>query len=244
MIPAHFGSKDRLLFGIYAPAKGKRQRRGVLLCGPWGAEALRAHRSLKSLSDLLADDGFDVFRFDYYGTGDSMGESLDVTLSGWVEDTEAAMDELMGIASVPKVSLVGLRLGAYAAAAAGARRARQVERLLLWEPVTSGVAYLAELLPARAGAPGGEPWEVGGYALSPTLVEELRAARVAGPPGSWRAALVIRSSPGGPPEWSETQGGDLAVEVIPAPRCWVEDQDFGAGAVPVSQLERIREWMR
>jgi pimeloyl-ACP methyl ester carboxylesterase len=244
VIPAHFGRKDRLLFGIYTPARGKRRRRGALLCGPWGAEALRAHRSLKTLSDLLADDGFDVFRFDYFGAGDSMGESLDVTLAGQADDTESAIEELLGAASIPSVSLVGLRLGACAATAAAARRTRHVDRIVMWEPIPSGVGHLAELLPAGVDPSQAESLEVGGYALSPTLIGELGAVWETGVPQPHCPALVIRSSAGDRPEWSGGRDGNVSAEVVPAPRCWVEDHDFGAGAVPVAQLERIREWLR
>ena len=54
----------------------------VVLCPPLGGEFVRAYRVWRILAEQLASIGFDVFRFDYEGTGDSAG---DVTEPGRVE---------------------------------------------------------------------------------------------------------------------------------------------------------------
>lgn len=241
MIPVHFGRKDRLLFGLYTPARGRRRQRGVLLCNPFGDESLRAHRSLRSLTELLANSGLDVFRFDYYGTGDSMGDDLDVTLSGWIEDTEMAVEELRGMASVRQMSIVGLRLGALAAAETAARRPREVDRVVLWEPVLEGTAQLAELGAPTHAAAG--PIEARGFVMSPRLVEELAAARATlmfGPRCRILVAVSDRAEYSG---LAELTGRKAEIAELESPRCWVEDRDYGAGAVPRAMLARIAEWL-
>ena len=76
MIPMYFGSSARKLFGIYeAPMTGSAAR-GVVICPPWGQEYLRAHRALRLLATRLCNAGFHVFRFDYSGTGDSVGDGV------------------------------------------------------------------------------------------------------------------------------------------------------------------------
>ena len=83
MTPLYFGERTRRLFGVYTPAHAAgRPARGVVLCHPWGQEYLHAHRSLRKLGDLLAAAGFDVLRFDYFGTGDSAGDLPEASLAG------------------------------------------------------------------------------------------------------------------------------------------------------------------
>ncbi|MBK7659827.1 MAG: hypothetical protein IPJ28_12035 [Betaproteobacteria bacterium] len=72
VIPLRLGEPPRQLFAMLQPAGGAAPRQhGVLLCNPFGQEAIRAHRLVRVLGDRLAAAGFAVMRFDYYGTGDS-----------------------------------------------------------------------------------------------------------------------------------------------------------------------------
>ncbi len=68
----HFGTSGRELFGIYHAAEVvSPSRPAVLLCNPFGQEAVRAHRIYRILAERLARAGHNVMRFDYYATGDS-----------------------------------------------------------------------------------------------------------------------------------------------------------------------------
>ena len=146
MNPFFFGAGSRRLFGIYTPplATGTRER-AVLLCNPWGQEYIRAHRSMRQLASMLAQAGLHVMRFDYYGTGDSAGESTAVRLEEWEADIETALEELVDISGVSRPSLLGLRLGASIAAAVAGRRRQRLDALVMWDPVVSGDEYVAEL---------------------------------------------------------------------------------------------------
>jgi pimeloyl-ACP methyl ester carboxylesterase len=242
MIPLHFGSRERLLFGSYTPASGSLKRRGVVICNPWGAEALRAHRSLRLLADRLAAEGLEVLRFDYFGTGDSWGEGGQVSLSGCTEDTLCALEEIKAVAAVERVDLVGLRLGAYVAADAAAR-ARDVSRVVLWDPVASGPDYLSELLQGSVRTSGTEGYEVGGFPLPVALREELRLATLDGlPGGSTHVLLAVSQSCNGSVR-GRIQGAEVASRIVDAPPCWVEERDFGSGAVPVELLRVVTEWL-
>lgn len=141
----YFGPSDNYLFGVYhAPTSGNR-REGIVLCSPFGQEYLRAHRSLRRLAINLAAQGYSVLRFDYRGTGDSAGTLADVTAEDWQQDIRHAVQELIDIAAVPKVALVGLRVGALLAAQVAANNP-QISRLLVWDPIVSGQAYIDELI--------------------------------------------------------------------------------------------------
>ena len=55
---------------------------------------MRAHRSLRHLASELTRSGYDVLRFDYRGTGDSIGELSELSVEDWVDDTRQALGEL------------------------------------------------------------------------------------------------------------------------------------------------------
>jgi pimeloyl-ACP methyl ester carboxylesterase len=248
MIPLHFGSSDRRLFGVYTPAPDRRKRRGVVICNPWGAEALRAHRSLKRLADLLAQCGLDVLRFDYSGTGDSFGSGMDTRLTTWIADAELAIEEIAGAAGSTRVAVLGLRLGSYVAAAAAARRASQVDRVVLWEPMFSGSEHLRDLLAqyeSTGRAQSNGILNLGGFPLPTRFREELTGASLSGLPGSAARVLVVHSASASPPSAhaATLAGGELTIVGVEAPPCWVEEREFGAGAVPVNLLRRVTEWL-
>lgn len=145
MNPYYFGSSEKPLFGIYHPPRGQQYKDvGVVLCYPFGHEYIRSHRAFQQLANMLSRAGFNVFRFDYYGTGDSSGNSDEGNIAQWEIDIRAAISELKDVSGVRKVSLVGLRLGATLAYAATADR-NDIDDLVLWDPVVSGKHYVDSL---------------------------------------------------------------------------------------------------
>lgn len=140
----YFGPSSTYLFGAYHPPKLSNRREGIVLCSPFGQENMRAHRSLRRLAINLSNLGYSVLRFDYRGTGDSAGTLAEVTAEDWQQDIRIAVQELIDIAAVPKVSLLGLRIGALLAAQVAANH-QNISRLVMWDPVVSGQAYIDEL---------------------------------------------------------------------------------------------------
>jgi hypothetical protein len=142
MIPFHFGPPDRTLLGLFHPAAdGVPSERAVLLCNPFGQEAVRGHRLYRVLAERMANSGVPVLRFDYFATGDSLGADDAGDLDGWVNDTRAALQELVRRSGASRVVVVGARLGAVLAARA-AVGASSVAKLVLWDPVIDGRVYL------------------------------------------------------------------------------------------------------
>ncbi|PZN27983.1 MAG: hypothetical protein DIU71_16660 [Proteobacteria bacterium] len=244
MMPIQFGRADRIMYGVFTPAVGKRLRRGVVLCNPLGVEAMRAHRSIRMLADVLARAGFDVLRFDYFGTGDSFGDGLSGSLEDWCADTELAVDELAEMAGVRKIALVGLRLGAYVAAVCAARLTRRIDRLVLWDAVVDGSAYLDELMLRGSANDRHEVLEVGGYPVPQRLQQELRTVRFDGLPGRDMPVLAAWSERHDENVLREVMAGTLTSEVRESPACWLEENDFGAGAVPMDLLQTIGAWLK
>ena len=202
MIPLHFGTRQRLLFGLWNPSGRARRRHGVVICNPWGEEAVRAHRTLRILAERLARTGLDVLRFDYFGTGDSLGSSTSVTLTGCVDDTIIAIEEVSTVANVDSVSLIGLRMGAAIAGQAARAGSSVIERLVLWDPLSTGDGE---------GIPAARP--------HPRPADEASRRAAQGTARGAGAVLVVRSEGGGraPPCWQEEAefgAGAVASETI------------------------------
>jgi pimeloyl-ACP methyl ester carboxylesterase len=146
--PCFFGPPDRQLFGAYhAPQAGDR-RTVVVLCYPGPEEWMRAHWAFRQLAGLLTRAGFHLFRFDYFGTGDSAGDALASGPDAWRRDVGLAIAEACAISGQSRVSLVGARLGAALAtlhAATPSPGKHTLQDLVLWDPIVDGTTYMAEL---------------------------------------------------------------------------------------------------
>lgn len=177
--------------------------RGALLyVAPFGDEMNRTRHLAASQARQLAQAGIGVLQLDVYGCGDSAGEFGDARWVLWQDDLalgHAWLHEKLGC----PVGLWGLRLGALLALDYAARATLPVHRLLLWQPVVRGAAFLTQLLrlrlagalldgetagrtgttQLRAALLGGEPTEIGGYLVAPELGAAIdRADASAVPP--------------------------------------------------------------
>lgn len=162
MIP--FALRDWL--GWLHPAASGR---GVVLCPPWGFEALCTRRSLLELAERLAAAGLPCLRLDLPGTGDSLDPPPGTPLlDRWIEALLEAAALLEQRTAVCEIAFVGLRLGALLVAEAAAR-ADGVARLALLAPPRAGRTYLRELR-AFARLAGGDPADHGSAAGPEALV--------------------------------------------------------------------------
>jgi esterase/lipase len=68
------------------------------------------HWNLRLLGEELRKAGLHVFRFDYSCLGDSWGTFEQASVSQWIADVKAALQELADNSGVSSLSVVGLRL--------------------------------------------------------------------------------------------------------------------------------------
>jgi alpha/beta superfamily hydrolase len=184
MKPMFFGDSKRKLYGVYHPPTGaKRRSHAVLMCYPGVQEYGTSLWGFRRLAAMLAQDGHHVLRFDYFGTGDSVGRVEEGAPSVWLADIEQAATELKDLSSARQLSVVGKRLGAALAVKACAA-GLSAQRLVLWDPVTNGRDYVAELemwderrnlLLLHTNRRGKRRSELLGYPFATTLREELEA---------------------------------------------------------------------
>lgn len=130
------------LYGVLHRPEGGMAPLGCVCCAPFAEEKKGAHRLLVDLARALARRGVPVLRFDYRGTGDSAGAFTDFTLAGAIADISQAVSFLQARCGVPRVGLLGVRLGAALAAQALPAIGMAGTTLVLWEPVTNGRRFL------------------------------------------------------------------------------------------------------
>jgi pimeloyl-ACP methyl ester carboxylesterase len=191
---AYFGPPEARLLGVYHPPAGARDLElGVLLCYPAPQEYMRCHWAFHKLAGLLAREGFHVLRFDWFGCGDSAGASDQGSLRQWRLDVTAALAELRDLSGLRRASLVGFRLGAALALQAGVK----LRDVVLWEPVVSGRAHVAELMRqheqrfAHCLHPPPLPHELMGQPFPAALHEELLALDLTAAAPACRAERAI-----------------------------------------------------
>jgi pimeloyl-ACP methyl ester carboxylesterase len=107
------------------------------------------HWALRRLAAHLAGAGAHVLRFDYFGTGDSGGQTHEGTLERWERDVVQASNFLTQTSKIERVSLIGYRLGASLAWKATLAHGLRARDLVLWEPIVSGRRYLSSLIAAE-----------------------------------------------------------------------------------------------
>ena len=189
MHPYYFGDSKRPLYGVYDPPRSARMLdQGVLLCYPLAQEYMRSHWAFRQLVSQLAKTGLHCMRFDFYGSGDSAGASVDGSMAQWHNDVETGLTELKDMAGISKVSLVGLRFGAAIAATAPVQ-AHKVKNLVLWDPVVNGAAYMDNLRRLHDSmlkhhkhyknpwlkSVNGEPTEIFGFTFSERMLGDIQA---------------------------------------------------------------------
>lgn len=163
-------------FCLYHPPAGPC--RGALLhVHPFAEEMNRARRMAALQARAFAARGIAVLLLDLHGCGDSAGDFGDASWNGWLDDLDAARAWLEQ-RSGQRAGLWGLRLGGLLALES-ARRASPA-RLLLWQPVTAGAAYLNGFLRLRLAADMLQGGEAGGSAALLAQLEAGQGLEIAG----------------------------------------------------------------
>jgi pimeloyl-ACP methyl ester carboxylesterase len=243
MMPFFFGAPGRQLYGVYhAAAAAGRVGRGVVFCNPYGQEGIRCNRPYRVLADQLARQRWHVLRFDYSSSGDSFGEDSEARAAAWLDDIGAAIAELQAMTGVREVHLLGMRLGGLLAGITAVAR-RDVNGLVLWDPVLSGRSYLAEIVPGwRPDMPGDAAGEAYGFVVPAAFARDLAElrldpARLAALPRLLvvASALTAESRP-------LARLANATTREVGGPLPWTKDNDFGAGPLPVAAMRTVVEF--
>lgn len=186
------------LFALYHPPTSPPEcQGGVVYVHPFADELNQSRRIIALLARELAGRGWAVLEVDLFGCGDSAGDFRQALWATWLEDLGTAAEWLRE-RHPGRVSLWGLRLGGLLALDFAGRSRVPLDRIVLWQPATSGAAILEAFLrpqegrwspPRRAGVAspacgleallaGDAPVEIAGYELSPELARAIHRVRI------------------------------------------------------------------
>lgn len=245
--PIWFGPEKRRLFGwIHLP---ERAVAGFVLCPPIGIEGSAGYRGLTTLAERLEAAGNVVVRFDYTGTGDSAGNTEDVTsVENWVTDIEIAI-ELVRSTGVSYIGLIGLRVGALLAAHVAPKAS--VDALVLWDPCFTGQRFLREqeilgsVVSSMAevnSVSTNDLVDIPSIHLSRNLAETLAALDLGSETGRLPNEVLVLTRPDRP------VNAAMRVRLSAVNTKWAEAPDqyiFFESPTPVmpnSTIDRIAEW--
>ena len=248
MTPVVIASDGGECFGTYHPAPGP----AVLMCPPFGDEALKTARIWRGLALDLAEHGLATLRFDLPGTGNSAGEATEPSrVAAWRAAIRACAAWLADRHD-GRVILFGHRFGALMALDAMATGV-SAERLILLDPPFSGAGFVRHLR-ARARMEGfGPPPEgpdyiqAGGVPLSTATLQDLSALPAPLPDaGVPPALLVLNDSATTPNPWPDRLRASFsAVETSPFAGfdAFVRRDAFRAEA-PTAVLRNVVAYLR
>jgi amino acid adenylation domain-containing protein len=133
----YFGDAPRRLFGMHHASADARAGRPLLVPAPLLQEGVVCQRALWTVCDALAASGGQALRFDWYGSGESAGDSAELTLEGMASDLARAQAFIGGD---PRI--LALRSASLPVLHAALARGQAVD-LVLWDPCLSGARLLA-----------------------------------------------------------------------------------------------------
>ena len=258
ILPFYFGASDKPLFGCYhEPHSGQTRSCAVVICQPIGHEYVNSHRALRQLAVRLADSGFPVLRFDYFGCGDSSGDSAEGRISQWLDDLSQAILEIKRRTNLSVLCMVGLRLGATLSLMAATQRS-DVTNLVLWDPVVKGRDYLEglisfqkEMLRFRPKPKKNEklkwPKDIIGFPVTSDLYEDIDGIDLLAIPRRPAGNVLIVETDVAPilsslKDALEKTGTRVSLQRVDAPQIWLPTVD-GSLLVPGPVLQTMISWI-
>ncbi|MFC6705714.1 hypothetical protein [Flexivirga alba] len=246
--PTWFGPADRALFGWFCTPDSGCSDYGVLLCPPLGEEEHNAHETIRQTAWRLAGQGVASLRFDYHGTGDSMGKWSDADrVDAWLTSVEDAYDALLAT-GVPRIGGLGMRVGAPLLASAATGGTVDLDILILWDPC-SGKSMLREGLarsPSTTERHDGSVETPGYLYPAPTVadLQSLDPATLEGDLGAGTVLVLVRDDrppprglrrrlpPTGRVQWQTCTGMSEMLDV-----------PMDKNTVPDAAIEQVVEWV-
>lgn len=126
---------------------------------------MRAHKAFRQLATLLSRKGFDVYRFDYLGTGDSYLDAKHADFNDYVDSGSQVLQYITQNHTYESIDLVGLRLGSLVAANIPKENIA-VRKLVLWDPYENGRSFLEDCAKNASGVTLKDTsWTVHGFEL-------------------------------------------------------------------------------
>jgi hypothetical protein len=165
------------LYGMLHLPEGKPPFPALALFHGFGGTRIEPHRLFVKASRWLAREGVASLRLDFRGSGESEGEFQSMTLSGEIQDAQAALAYLRSQPEVnpDRLGVLGLSMGGYVAASVAAQDPA-LRALVLWAASARGAGYFPHYV--HLNGKGRKEWEAtglmdfGGNVLSSAFLQD------------------------------------------------------------------------
>jgi len=193
--PIFIPCKQGRLFSTYYLAATGNASRCIVHIPAFAEEMNKSRHMVAMQARAFVEQGYSVFVFDLWGTGDSEGEFTEATWDVWLDNIDFAVKWLQH-KGYESISFWGLRSGALLAMDYVHRYGLMVDQLICWQPVLNGEQFMMQFLRLRIAAAmmdknapqektadlkrqllDGQVIEVAGYQLNPELVNPMMAIR-------------------------------------------------------------------
>lgn len=271
MQPLFINSSAGRLFAMYWPAVGETKTRGIVHVPAFAEEMNKSRRMVALQARAFAEQGIGVLVIDLMGTGDSDGEFVDATWLLWRDNIATAMSWLRE-QGAQTVDLWGLRLGALLAMDYAAQPGSDIQRILAWQPVLNGDAFITQFLRLRVAAAmmnpnapqektsdlkrqliEGQACEVAGYLINPDLIRPLLDLRASALDmhklNSFSLCEVVanQNDAGLVPnqhfiEQMQSQGVKASLELAMGDSFWATQEITVAPQLIQCSCEMVRQW--
>ena len=131
----------------YIPQNGNQIKTGVLICPPIWGERIRTHRIFTNLGRELQKKNYYVLTCNYFGDGNSGGESYQLTFQSILDDLKALYEYSFYNFNVEKNIVIGYRLGSNAVIPLLDKI--KVSKAILIDPLLNPLNYLKDVLRAN-----------------------------------------------------------------------------------------------
>ncbi|WP_268821841.1 alpha/beta fold hydrolase [Paenibacillus tarimensis] len=133
----------------HIPAASQGPLPAVIMFHGFTGTKLGSHRFFLKISRQLEKLGYAVFRYDFYGSGESDGDFEEMTVSGELADANAILDQVRADPRIDnsRISVIGFSMGGLIASVLAGDRPDDIDRLILLAPA----GIMKELIKAAAG---------------------------------------------------------------------------------------------
>jgi hypothetical protein len=123
----------RILFSMFAGSENTKSC--ILFFLPLFEERMWSQRIVFNFAKLCAEQGISVIMWDYYGYGESDGDSEDFTIQACSEDVKTILEYLKSEYEIVDVGFLGIRSGCGIACNILEKGFVKASNLVLWAPV-------------------------------------------------------------------------------------------------------------
>lgn len=147
-----FYNKNEKIVGMLHIAEPQGKSPAVIMCHGFTGHRIEAHFLFVKTARRLAENGINVLRFDFRGSGESEGEFEDMTIEEEISDAESALHFLIQQEFVDynRVGVIGLSMGGCVSACLAGRAKDLLKSVVLWSTAYKPGQNLSALLTPEA----------------------------------------------------------------------------------------------